>query len=201
MLKLLLGALLVATVATVAACTVVSPWRRELRDKRLDEARPVDLDGLGSVRLAPTFHAAGSPRGDPSAMVRADAGRVTFRYEQGQHHVLGGYLANPVLLDVTLLAAPTPATAAPRVDGTTVDTFYGPIDDDLPRVTAHFAAQRWLPDQVEGGALTRVAATNEGRGDDLLSGGPPSTGSTSTPGSPPTLPTRLARSCGRSPRA
>ena len=177
MSKLLLGALLLATVAVVAACTVVSPWRRELHDKRLDEARPVDLDGLGSVRLAPTFHAAGIVRGDPSAIVRADAGRVTFRYEQGQHHVLGGHLANPVLLDVTLLAAPAAPTAAPtaapRVDGTTVDAFYAPIDDDQPRRAAHFAAQRWLPEQADGSAVTRVAATNEGRGDALLSGGTP----------------------------
>ena len=172
MAKLLLGALLVATIAVVAACTVASPWRRELRDKRLDEARPVDLDGLGRVRLAPTFHAAGRVRGGPSALVRADAGRVTFRYEQGQHHVLGGHLANPVLLDVTLLAAPAPAASAPRVDGTTVDAFYGPIDDG-PRRTAHFAAQRWLPDQADGDALTRVAAIGEGRGDALLSGGTP----------------------------
>ena len=174
MLKLALAGLAglaLATVAVVATCTVASPWRRELRDKRLDEARPVDLEGLGSARLAPTFHAAGGVRGDPSAMLRGDARGVTFRFEQGQHHLLGGYLANPVLLDVTLLAAPAAGAAPPRIEHTTVDKFYPPADDP-PRLAAHFAAQRWLPDVRTGGALTRVAATGEGRGDDVSSGPP-----------------------------
>lgn len=174
MLKLLVGAFLLVVVTVVAACTLGSSWRRDLRDKRLDEARPVDLDGFGSVRLAPTFHVGGTP-GDASARVRADARAVTFRFAQGQHTVLGGYLANPVLLDVTLLAAPAPAGAAPRIDGTTITIFYPPVDDP-PRLAAHFAAQRWLPNVPDAGdspgAVTRVAATNEGRGDDVASGPP-----------------------------
>jgi hypothetical protein len=142
----------------------MTPWRRELRDKRLDEARLVELGGLGLVRLAPTFRARG--------VVRADAGGVVFRYEQGQHHVLGGHLGNPVLLDVTLLAAPDAGRAVPRIDGTTIGTFYPPVDDPSRR-SAHFAAQRWLPDTRDAdGAITRVAATNEGRGDDVSSGPP-----------------------------
>jgi hypothetical protein len=166
-LKTLLGTLLIATLAVatvVTACTMMTPWRRELRDKRLDEARLVELGGLGLVRLAPTFRARG--------VVRADAGGVVFRYEQGQHHVLGGHLGNPVLLDVTLLAAPDAGRAVPRIDGTTIGTFYPPVDDPSRR-SAHFAAQRWLPDTRDAdGAITRVAATNEGRGDDVSSGPP-----------------------------
>ncbi|MBV9880078.1 MAG: hypothetical protein JO180_06250 [Gemmatirosa sp.] len=164
--KLLLGALLLAAVA-VATCTVAAPWRRELRFKRLGDARPVDLNGFGTVQLAPTFHA--TPGG------RGDAHGLTFRFEQGQHTVLGGYRANPVLLDVTLLAPPDGGAAAPRVDHTTIEAFYPPVDDRA-RLAAHFAAQRWLPDPPDprdpAGAVTRVAATNEGRGDDLSSGPP-----------------------------
>ena len=174
-MKLVLGALLLVVVAVVATCTVGSSWRRDLRNKRLDEARPVDLDGYGSVRLAPTFHAAGSVPSDSSAIVRADSGGVTFRFEQGQHTVLGGYYANPVLLDITLLPAPVPRGPAPRIDRTTINKFYPPVDDP-PRLAAHFAAQRWLPDVRDpdnsGGAITRVAATNEGLGDNVVKGPP-----------------------------
>jgi hypothetical protein len=53
-MKLLFGVLLLGVVAVLATCTAASPWRRELRNKRLDEARSVDLDGLASVRLATT---------------------------------------------------------------------------------------------------------------------------------------------------
>jgi hypothetical protein len=77
-----------------------------------------------------------------------------------------------VLLDVTLLAAPDAGRAVPRIDGTTIGTFYPPVDDPSRR-SAHFAAQRWLPDTRDAdGAITRVAATNEGRGDDVSSGPP-----------------------------
>jgi hypothetical protein len=46
---------------------MMTPWRRELRDKRLDEARLVELGGLGLVRLAPTFRARGVVRADAAA--------------------------------------------------------------------------------------------------------------------------------------
>ncbi|MDF1505202.1 hypothetical protein, partial [Roseisolibacter sp. H3M3-2] len=166
MLKLVVGGLLLTAVAVVATCTVGSPWRRELRDRRLDEARPVDLDGLATAPLAPTFH----PRG----VVRADARGVTYRFEQGQHTVLGGYRADPVLLDVTLLPASdaAPRAEATTIDATTIEAFYPPADD-ASRLAAHFAAQRWLADDRDAaGAVTRVAATNEGRGDDVASGPP-----------------------------
>ena len=46
------------------------------------------------------------------------------------------------------------------------------MGNDRPRLDAHFAAQRWLPDVVTGDAVTRAAATNEGLGDSVSSGPP-----------------------------
>jgi hypothetical protein len=87
--------------------------------------------------------------------------------------VLGGYYANPVLLDVTLLDAPKPGDPPPNPGGTTILEFYPPVYEDKPRLAAHFAAQRWLPDTRDAdGAVTRVAATNEGRGDNTVKGPP-----------------------------
>lgn len=140
----------------------------------------VSLAGLATVDLPPSFKPVGRGQDgarpghfSPETLDRhRNPYQITFRFEQGQHHVLGGYLADPVLLHVTLF---NPASAPPdpgRISFTTISRFYPPVSDDRPRLDAHFAAQRWLPDVLSGRAVTRAAATNEGRGDNLSSGPP-----------------------------
>jgi hypothetical protein len=171
-----LGALVLVACVALAACTVASPGRRELADRQLDEAVAVDLAGAAVAQLPPTFHLAGIVNSGgrtwfggalTSLDLHRDERRLTFRFEQGQHRNMGGHPVNPVLLDVTLLNPDVPDDAWRAATSTTVGAFYPPVDDPA-RLAAHFAAQRWLPDAREGGTLTRVAATNEGRGDDLV---------------------------------
>jgi hypothetical protein len=140
----------------------------------------VDLAGLATVALPPSFKPVGrgqsGPRVghfDPATLAQhRNEYQITFRFEQGQHTLPGGRLANPVLLHVTLFNPAKPKPDATRISFTTISQFYPPGDTDRPRLDAHFAAQRWLPDVAMGDAITRAAATNEGRGDDV-SNGPP----------------------------
>jgi hypothetical protein len=161
----------------LAARPLVIPWRRALAFRRLDDAATVDLDGVATASLPPTFHPVGIVNTGrrrwfggrtTSLEYHLDETRFTFRFEQGQHTTAGGYSADPVLLDVTLFARDVSAAEVARVEHTTIGRFYPPVNDDAPRLSAHFAAQRWLPS--DGG--THVAATNEGRGDDVASGPP-----------------------------
>jgi hypothetical protein len=162
-----------------AARTATSTWRRTIVMKRFERAERVSLAGLASIELPPSFKPVG--RGQDGARTgKLDEGldrhrddyQITFRFEQAQHHVLGGYLADPVLLHVTLFNPNAPKPDASKITFTTIGRFYPPVDNDRPRLQAHFDAQRWLPDVKTGDAVTRVAATGEGRGDDLVSGPP-----------------------------
>jgi hypothetical protein len=156
-----------------------SPWRRAVMQKRLETADRVDLAGLATIELPPSFTPVGRGQDgarpghfDPATLDRhRNAYQITFRFEQGQHTVLGGYLANPVLLHVTLFNPSQAKPDASKIGFTTIRTFYPPVDDRA-RLEAHFAAQRWLDDRVVGDAVTRAAATNEGRGDNVSSGPP-----------------------------
>lgn len=159
---------------------IASPWRRVVIQKRFEKAERVDLAGLATIELPPSFKPVGrgqdgSRRGNFSPETldqHRDDYQITFRFEQGQHHVLGGYLADPVLLHVTLFNPGMPKPDATKITFTTISKFYPPVDNDRPRLDAHFGAQRWLPQIVAGDAVTRSAATGEGRGDDLVSGPP-----------------------------
>jgi hypothetical protein len=148
--------------------------------QRLEQPERVSLASLATVELPPSFKPVGrgqdGPRPGNFSPETLDRHRnpyqITFRFEQGQHTVPGGYLADPVLLHVTLFN-PTSAPPDPsRISFTTITRFYPPVSSDRPRLDAHFAAQRWLPDVITGRAVTRTAATNEGRGDNLVSGPP-----------------------------
>jgi hypothetical protein len=132
-----------------------------------------DLSGLATIELPSEFKPVGrgqdGPRTgnfDPATLGQhRNDYQITFRLEQGQHSLPGGALANPVLLHVTLF---NPAKAKPdptRIGFTTIAQFYPRAGNDRARLDAHFEAQRWLDDEVTGDAVTRVAATNEGRGD------------------------------------
>ena len=167
----------------IATRTAASPWRRTLIMKRFEQPARVSLAGLASIELPPSFKPVGrgqdgsrSGRFDESLDQHRDDYQITFRFEQGQHHVLGGYLADPVLLQVTLFNPNAPKPDASKITFTTIPRFYPPVDNDAPRLQAHFDAQRWLPEERTGEksaeVVTRVAATGEGRGDNLSSGPP-----------------------------
>ena len=137
----------------------------------------LDLAGLASIELPAGFSAAGLGQNGPRTgqfdlaalgQYRNDY-QITFRLEQGQRTLTGGGLANPVLLHVTLFNPAKPKPDATRIGFTTIPQFYPPAGNDRPRLDAHFAAQRWLDDDMTDDAVTRAAATNEGRGDSLAS--------------------------------
>jgi hypothetical protein len=142
---------------------------------------PANLAGVATVQLPSTFNAV--PRGtsggrkgrdfDPASLeFYRNERSVTFRFEQDQRRAITGAFKDPVLLDVTLFNPALPAPNAASITNTTIGRFYPPVDDDSPRRAAHFTAQRWLPVTTNGGAVTHSAATNEGRGDNLVSGPP-----------------------------
>ena len=140
----------------------------------------VDLAGLASVELPADFKPVGrgqdGPRlghFDPATLDRhRNDYQITFRLEQAQRTLPDGRLANPVLLHVTLFNPAKPKPDPTRIGFTTISQFYPRAGSDRVRLDAHFAAQRWLDDDVTGDAWTRTAATNEGRGDDAASGPP-----------------------------
>ena len=66
---------------------------------------------------------------------------------------------------MTLFNPAKPKPDASRISFTTIPQFYPPAGNDRPRLDAHFDAQRWLDDEMTNDAVTRAAATNEGRGD------------------------------------
>ena len=145
------------------------------------QASRANLAGVATVELARGFNAI--PHGtrggrsgrdfDPASLeLHRNERSVTFSYEQGQRRDITGAFRDPVLLDITLFNPALPAPNATAVTYTTIDRFYPPVDNDVPRFTRHFAAQRWLPTLTHGSAVTHSAATNEGRGDDLVSGPP-----------------------------
>ena len=175
--------MLIFTVAALgiglATLTAASPWRRTLVMQRFERTERVSLAGLASIELPPSFKPVGrgqdgsrSGKLDENLDKHRDDYQITFRFEQGQHHVLGGYLADPVLLHVTLFNPNAPKPDASKISFTTIPRFYPPAGNDRPRLDAHFAAQRWLPDVQTADAVTRAAATGEGRGDNLVSGPP-----------------------------
>ena len=144
-----------------------------LLQQPVQSAQRIDLAGLASIELPSGFTPVGrgqdGPRighFDPATLGQhRNDYQITFRLEQGQRALPGGKLANPVLLHVTLFNPAKPKPDASRISFTTIPQFYPPAANDRPRLDAHFAAQRWLDDVVTGDAVTRTAATNEGRGD------------------------------------
>jgi hypothetical protein len=100
-----------------------------------------------------------------------DTRQISFRFEQAQHRNMGGYFEDPVLLVVTLFNPALPPPEPSPIGHANIERFYPPVDDE-PRRVLHFGAQRWLPELRSGAAVTHAAATNEGRGDNLVSGPP-----------------------------
>jgi len=146
----------------------------------LQQPARVDLAGLASIELpsgfAPVGRGQSGPRTghfDPATLNQhRNDYQITFRFEQAQRTLPGGRLANPVLLHVTLFNPGRSKPDATKIGFTTVAQFYPPAGNDRPRLDAHFAAQRWLPDVVTDDAVTRAAATNERLGDSVASGPP-----------------------------
>jgi hypothetical protein len=154
-----------------------TPWRDVVAHRTIDEWERVDLAGLATIELPPGFKPVGRGQSgprlghfDPATLGQhRNEYQITFRFEQGQHTVLGS-LANPVLLHVTLFNPGKPKPDATRISFTTIAQFYPPRENDRARLDAHFAAQRWLPDVAAGDAISRAAATDEGSGDNVSGG-------------------------------
>jgi hypothetical protein len=167
-------------VGMAGRATAAGPSRRMLVTQGSEQMERVDLAGLASIELPASFEPVGrgqdGPRTghfDPATLDRhGNDYQITFRLEQAQRTMPGGRLANPVLLHVTLFNPGRPKPDATKISFTTIAPFYPPAGNDRPRLDAHFAAQRWLPDVVTDDAVTRAAATNEGRGDSVSSGPP-----------------------------
>lgn len=165
---------------SVAVIAIVIAAAGPLRSAPAQQTERLDLAGLASIELPSSFKPVGrgqdGPRVghfDPATLDRhRNDYQITFRFEQGQRTMPGGRLANPVLLHVTLFNPGRPKPDATKISFTTIAQFYPPVGSDRPRLDAHFAAQRWLDDVATGDAVTRAAATNEGRGDSV-SNGPP----------------------------
>jgi hypothetical protein len=161
---------------------VAIPWRRTLAFKRFEHSTRRSLAGLATISIPPSFEGIGrgsypgtrnQPDFDPATLDKHRNDRIiVFRFEQAQHRNMGAHFQDPVLLNVTLYNRKLPAPDASTVSHTLVEQFYGPIQEDEPRRKAHLEAQRWLAPVTNGAAITHAAATNEGRGDNLLSGPP-----------------------------
>jgi hypothetical protein len=160
---------------TTLAASVFGLGRPERQPPR------ANLAGVATVQLASDFNAV--PRGTfggrsgrdfdaASLEFHRNERQVTFRFEQGQRRDITGAFRDPVLLDITLFNPVLPAPNAATITNTTIGRFYPPVDNDPARFVAHFGAQRWLPNVTSGTAITHAAATNEGRGDNLVSGPP-----------------------------
>lgn len=148
--------------------------------KSSEQTSSVNLAGLATVLLDAGFVPTGNGainsktvRGfDPASVeFHRNEQQVTFRFEKDQKHTMGGYTQDPILLAITLFNPSIATDAATRVTGTTITRFYPPVDD-IARKSSHFAAQEWLPELRTDAAITRAAKTNEGRGDNLVSGPP-----------------------------
>lgn len=148
--------------------------------KKSEQVSPVNLADVATVQLATGFQ----PIGPGSISTKTTRGfnpaslefypndqLITFRFEKDQKRNMGGYTEDPILMNVTLFNAALSDAETMRISGTTIAKFYPPVDD-VPRKSAHFEAQRWLPDTRVGTAVTRVAETNQGRGDNLVSAPP-----------------------------
>lgn len=154
--------------------------KRHTAAENEQQAVTVNLAGLGTVNLAPSFKPVAPGGTGPNAKGGFDPASVefhtnerliTFRFEQDQSNNMGGYSKNPVLLNVTLFNPALPSSEVLKIGGTTVSQFYPPVDDQA-RLKAHFDAQAWNPDITNGEQLTRSAETNSGRGDNLSSSPP-----------------------------
>jgi hypothetical protein len=152
------GGVLLIIVAVVVTVVLMSCSPKELRDRKLDQRSTVDLDGVGTVGLPPTFKMQGIVNsgerrwfggGTTNLEYHLDKRRITFRFEQGQYNVLGGYKANPVLLDVTLFNDTLSSEDVLTVNSTTMDLFYSPTGN------SKLTDVEWLPDVRTGGAVTK----------------------------------------------
>lgn len=168
------------TLFAIAAAWAISSSRPMFFFKKAEQPSPVNLAGLATVQLASGFVPIGNgsfstktSRGfDPASLeFHRNDQQVTFRFEKDQKRNMGGYAEDPILLNITLLNPSLPESDVLRITGTSISRFYPPVED-VPRKNAHFTAQKWLPDVKLGAAVTRAAETNQGRGDNLVSGPP-----------------------------
>lgn len=149
-------------------------WHQDLVFKRLGTRARVDLNGLGSAELPVTFRPVGrvgphtrpiGGAGDDSLAAPAPGSvRITWRFVQGQFNDLGGYAADPALIDISFFDPALPAAELAAVRSTTINRFYSPMDD-----APDFATLAWARRESSGAATTRALAMN----DHYQAGNPP----------------------------
>lgn len=141
-------------------------WHPDLVFKRLGTRARVDLQGLGSAEMPVTFKPVGrvgpytrpiGGRGEDSlGTPEAGSVRVTWRFVQAQYNDVGGYAADPALIDVTFFDPALAREALARVTGTTINRFYSPTDD-----APDFAALAWTRQESAGGVTLRAVGLND----------------------------------------
>jgi hypothetical protein len=162
---LVIASVIGAFVLVVVGWTTVSLRApKELRDRKLDQRVTVDLSGVGSVALPPTFRKAGIVNSGDRQWFGGETTRLeyhldqrllSFRFQQGQHTRIGGISAYPVLLDVTLFNDGLSSAEISLIERTTIDIFYAESGK------SRLSDVAWRPDSVEDGATTRLGAVSK----------------------------------------
>lgn len=133
-------------------------WHPDLRNKRLGERMVVNLDGLGTATLPPSFKllglAATRNGGGPAEHVvpkdrHRDTAAAMFRFEQGHLNDLGGNKSEPVLLNLTLYPTNSDPSKLLRPTSFFVHRYFSPTDSTIP-----FDSPRWKTEPGDG-TLTR----------------------------------------------
>lgn len=168
---------LLGVVGLVALFALISRdvwWHQDLVFKRLGTRARVDLNGLGAAELPVTFKPVGrvgphtrpiGGRGEDSlGTPEAGSTRVTWRFVQGQYNDLGGYAADPALIDISLFDPALAPAELETVRSTTMNRFYSPSDD-----APDFATLAWERTESSGAATTRAL----GMDDHYQAGNPP----------------------------
>lgn len=151
MTKALYVGLAAAALLALGGCVALrgmfkgTTWHPDLKDKRLDERESVDLEGLGTVSLPPSFRFLGladtetgyvSARGATSAEFHHDDERAVFRFEQGNMTDWGGNSREPVLLNILFLNPSLSPDPARDEGGFSVWRYYSPMKDETIAQTA-----------------------------------------------------------------
>lgn len=175
----LISSLSGALVLAIVLLTASAPPGRA-RTLRNEQTARMNLADLATVQLPQKFQPVGNGSNRTPNAKGFDAKSVefhrneqlvTFRFEAEQRNNMGGYPEDPILLNVSLWNPAAAPGEILQIGGTTIARFYPPVDD-VARKSSHFRAQQWMPDIKQGASISRSAATNQGRGDNLVSAPP-----------------------------
>lgn len=147
-------------------------WDSDLRSKKLDQRVTMDLAGLATVQVPPTFRLLGLTDTGPGASYRdrvrperhRDTNAAMFQLAQGNLNSIGGHEREPVLLNVTLF---NPVAANEKLaTGFRVHRYYSPTGSTIPTDSPRWQTEssngltwRWLDmvDHFDSGEMRRWA--------------------------------------------